>query len=129
MHAEPFWEVFPRERLVVLSPDAEEDLNEVTDDCTYVIGGLVDRTIKRNQTLEQAEAQGNLCVRRLPIKSLGPPGMYPVLNIDVVIRILHERRTRGPDSDWHQILVDCLPQRQQPGPKRRQLRKDRKTAA
>merc|ERR1712039_550117 len=68
-------------------------------------------------------------VRRLPIKSLGPPGMYPVLNIDVVIRILHERRLRGPDSDWKQILLDCLPDRQKPGPNRGARRKERKAKA
>merc|ERR1711879_194809 len=98
VHEQPFWEVFERDRIVVLSPDAEEDLDEVvlsfhctsisscfkhaptcltnncvskldiswcnlsmdkfglppaklrevSADCVYAIGGLVDRTIKRN---------------------------------------------------------------------------------
>merc|ERR1711865_755340 len=72
-----------------------------------------------------AEAQGVPMLRRLPIKSLGPPGMFPVLNIDVVVAILHERFTRGPSSSWRDILLDCMPQRQQPGPTRQMRRKER----
>lgn len=132
-HTQSVWDLFEPAQLVVLSPDAEEDLDEVLEDKVYVIGGLVDRVIQRNQTKAQAEAQGDIALRRLPIKTFGPPGMYPVLNIDVVVSILHERLTRGKDSDWREILLHCMPQRQKPGPSRQKLRKerkaDRKTAA
>merc|ERR1711865_381201 len=73
-----------------------------------------------------AEAQGVPMLRRLPIKSLGPPGMSPVLNIDVVVAILHERFTKGPDSSWRDIFLHCMPQRQQPGPTRQMRRRERK---
>lgn len=124
-HPESVWDLFEPDQLVVLSPDAEMDLDEVRADRIYVIGGLVDRTIQRNQTKAQAESRGNVTLRKLPIKSLGPPGMFPVLNIDVVVSILHERFIRGPDSSWRDILLHCMPQRQHPGPSRQVLRKER----
>ena len=36
MHSASIWELFPRDKLVVLSPDAEVDLDEVVEDCIYV---------------------------------------------------------------------------------------------
>lgn len=125
VHEESVWELFAMEQLVVLSPDADEDLDEVREDCIYVIGGLVDRVIKRNQSRGQAEEKGAPVVRKLPIKTMGPPGMYPVLNIDIVVGILHERLTRGPNSSWRDILLRCMPQRQHPGPSRQELRRER----
>jgi len=106
-------------KVVVLSPDADEDLDEVREDCVYVIGGLVDRTVKKMESRSQAEQRGAQCFRRIPIKSHGPPGLHPVLNIDVVVRILVERMRR---DDWHDILLDCLPHRHQAGPTSRELR-------
>eukprot|EP00931_Biecheleriopsis_adriatica_P009387 TRINITY_DN110464_c0_g1_i1.p1 TRINITY_DN110464_c0_g1~~TRINITY_DN110464_c0_g1_i1.p1 ORF type:complete len:384 (-),score=74.93 TRINITY_DN110464_c0_g1_i1:23-1174(-) len=126
VHEEPVWELFDLERLVVLSPDAEEDLDEVLEDYIYVIGGIVDRQIRRNESKAQAEAKGAPILRRLPVKSFGPPGMYPVLNIDVVLTILHERFKRGRDSDWCQILLDCMPLRQHPSPTQAMLQKQEK---
>uniref|UniRef100_A0A7S1Q096 tRNA (guanine(9)-N(1))-methyltransferase n=1 Tax=Alexandrium catenella TaxID=2925 RepID=A0A7S1Q096_ALECA len=121
VHAEPYWEAFRGERLVVLSPDAEEDLEEVEEDCTYVLGGLVDRSVSRMQSAEQARAQGVAAVRRLPLKRHGPLGAHPILNIDVVVRILIERLRRG--DDWPGILSDCLPQRHSGQPTARCRRK------
>ncbi|KFG30693.1 tRNA-methyltransferase family protein, partial [Toxoplasma gondii FOU] len=46
-HERPYWEVFSREEVVVLSPDADEELLSVEADKVYVVGGLVDRTISR----------------------------------------------------------------------------------
>ncbi|UKK02760.2 tRNA (guanine(9)-N(1))-methyltransferase [Theileria orientalis] len=42
-----FWEVFDRENTVVLSPDANEYLEDVEEDRVYVIGGLVDTNVKK----------------------------------------------------------------------------------
>merc|ERR1719498_1013293 len=85
VHAGSCWETFDHDRLVVLSPDAEEDLEEVDESRIYVIGGIVDRTVRKLQSRDQAEAQGAQCLRRIPIKRHGPQGMHPVLNIDTVV--------------------------------------------
>ena len=36
-------ELFPKERLVYLSPDSKNDLMEFDDDDIYVIGGIIDK--------------------------------------------------------------------------------------
>eukprot|EP00929_Paragymnodinium_shiwhaense_P013401 TRINITY_DN121260_c0_g1_i1.p1 TRINITY_DN121260_c0_g1~~TRINITY_DN121260_c0_g1_i1.p1 ORF type:complete len:513 (-),score=108.74 TRINITY_DN121260_c0_g1_i1:741-2279(-) len=127
-HDTPAWYTFPREKLVYLSPDADEDLDEVCKDAVYVVGGLVDRAVCRDRSLQQAQEHQAQCVRRLPIKSCGPPGMHPVLNIDVVVAILSERHRLGPQSDWREIFAKCIPKRHQPGPTRGMLRKERAAA-
>jgi len=129
IHEQPVWEVFPMEQLVILSPDAEEDLEDVEDDRIYVVGGLVDRSVAKLESASQARAHGLGCLRRLPIKKHGPPGAHPVLNIDVVVRILAERVRRrsqpdGSDS-WKSILAECLPQRHSGQPTARMRRKQR----
>eukprot|EP00438_Fugacium_kawagutii_P028069 Skav223918 [mRNA] locus=scaffold2593:268786:275378:+ [translate_table: standard] len=94
----------PSGQLVILSPDAEEDgragtpqgwvlhgggrppqeLTEVLEDEVYVIGGIVDRSVKKMQSLTQAQEFGAKKLRKLPLKSFGPKGCCPVLNVDCV---------------------------------------------
>lgn len=110
VHAESCWTVFDPARLIILSPDADEDLEDVEGDLVYVIGGIVDRTVRKGQSRSQAEEHGARCLRRLPIKKYGAPGMHPVLNIDTVVRLLAER-FRG--EEWSSIFEACLPSRHQ----------------
>ncbi|XP_026190923.1 homeobox protein engrailed-1 [Cyclospora cayetanensis] len=60
-HEEPYWQCFNPKEIVVLSPDAEEELLDVDSSKTFVIGGLVDRTVTK------AVEHGLTC-RRLPFK-------------------------------------------------------------
>lgn len=41
-------------KLVYLSPDASQPLESVHNDTAYVIGGLVDRTVKKDASLNRA---------------------------------------------------------------------------
>jgi hypothetical protein len=41
-------------KLIYLSPDALDPLETVDIDTAYVIGGLVDRTVKKNVSLSRA---------------------------------------------------------------------------
>eukprot|EP00435_Cladocopium_sp_Y103_P072356 s198_g40.t1 len=112
VHEKSVWEVFGDEarsgQLVILSPDAEEELTEVLEDEIYVIGGIVDRSVKKMQSLTQAQEFGAKKLRRLPLKTFGPKGCCPVLNVDCVVRILCEwLRTR----DWKEVFDECLPGR------------------
>ncbi|CAJ1453907.1 unnamed protein product [Effrenium voratum] len=62
VHEGAVWEVFAEEarqdQLVILSPDAEEDLLEVLEEEVYVVGGIVDRSVKKMQSLAQAREMG-----------------------------------------------------------------------
>ena len=111
VHEQSFWELFPPEKLVILSPDAEHFLETVDKDKIYVIGGLVDRRPQKQRTFDQAQGLGNIGVhqlRQLPLKVHAPKGIHPILNIDVVVQILIER-LRG--HDWPDIFKRCLPRR------------------
>ncbi|CAE7319402.1 TRM10 [Symbiodinium natans] len=113
LHEESVWDVFASEardgRLVILTPDAEEELLEVMEEEVYVVGGIVDRSVKKMQSRTQAVERGATKLRKLPLKSFGPAGCCPVLNIDCVVRILCEW-LKG-DGSWQDVFELCLPPR------------------
>eukprot|EP00929_Paragymnodinium_shiwhaense_P077180 TRINITY_DN39736_c0_g1_i2.p1 TRINITY_DN39736_c0_g1~~TRINITY_DN39736_c0_g1_i2.p1 ORF type:complete len:367 (+),score=119.80 TRINITY_DN39736_c0_g1_i2:83-1183(+) len=129
VHESPVWEVFDAKQLVVMSPDAEEELDLVEEDKVYVVGGLVDRSVQKMQSRSQAEGYQAGRIVKLPLKRYGPPGLHPILNIDVVVRIIAERLKRPGPGEWEAILRECLPQRHQGGPTRRMRMKERKQRA
>ena len=68
MTSQPSTELFiDRSKVVYLSPDAEEPLEEVDVGTTYIVGGLVDETVSKRLTLGRAE-EGGITVARLPIE-------------------------------------------------------------
>jgi len=130
-HEKTFWDLFQSEadRVVVLTPDAEEDLEEVSEDEIYVIGGIVDRSVNKLQSLQQAESMGAPRCRKLPIKRFGPSGCCPVLNIDCVVRIICEWIQKN--GDWTRVFEDCLPGRRlgdRPLLSKKQRRMNRRSA-
>lgn len=63
-------------KAIMLSPDATEVLEDINKDLVYIIGGLVDRTRKKNLTLMKAQEK-NLLAMRLPIEEE-----------DIVVRVI-----------------------------------------
>lgn len=124
-HAGSPWEVFsshPRDKIVVLSPDAPTALTSFTADEVYVIGGIVDRTVRKAETLEYAARHG-LSVRRLPIQEYLPQRQSHILNIDHVVHTVCEYlRT----SDWAQTLQRTVPLRRQVAGGKKQRKENRK---
>ena len=53
-----YLDLFPRERLVYLSPHASEWLPEVNCDDVYIIGGIVDKSYPKPLSLARAKEQG-----------------------------------------------------------------------
>ena len=106
-----------RARVVVLSPDAPEALAGPLDpSLTYVIGGIVDRSVVKGLSLGFADAAG-LRAARLPVREaaaalgLDFPGARktPVLAVsDVVAALAVAHRTGG---DWAAALEAALPAR------------------
>ncbi|ORM41465.1 tRNA methyltransferase 10 -like protein B [Babesia sp. Xinjiang] len=74
-HCEDYWDIFEKDKLVVLTPDAEEYMEEIEEGKVYVIGGLVDVNVKRNITLTQA-LQHDVTTRALPIKMFKRAYLY-----------------------------------------------------
>jgi len=102
-------EAFDRERVVYMSPDASDVLDEVTSDKVYVVGGIVDLATRGMRTsLTSASAREFRCAR-LPIREYRPEQTHSVLNIDAVVKILAGRH-RG--ESWDDVFERELPKRQ-----------------
>lgn len=80
-------EVWDPSRIVILSPDATDILEDLDADKVYVIGGIVDRTVRKAATLCKAQQIGAQ-TRRLPLKEHLGNLVTHVLNVDHVFRIL-----------------------------------------
>lgn len=118
-HEQATLDVFPAEKVVMLSPDAAEPLLDMQPDLIYVIGGIVDRSVQRGLTLNYARDRG-IAVRRLPIaehtESVGIPvgaSKSPVLNVSDVVAALLEFNA---SSDWGKALQLAIPARKKRNP-------------
>jgi tRNA (guanine9-N1)-methyltransferase len=114
-HRGHFLDHYPPELCTVLSPDADTPLLQLAPERVYIIGGIVDRSVKKGLTLGVAERYG-LEVVRLPVSEfaselgLGGAGdsNRPVLNVsDVVVALVEYQRT----GDWVQALKAAIPHR------------------
>jgi tRNA (guanine9-N1)-methyltransferase len=104
------WEIWPEcdtRSIVVLSPDAPEALDSFSKDCIYIVGGIVDKSVRGGQTLRKAQ-EHNAIVRRLPLKEFAPENKSFALNVDCVCSIIC---THLETNDWKETLRQCLPVR------------------
>ncbi len=119
-HEDHLLDVFAaeRDRLVMLTPDAETPLEGPVGDGDeiYVIGGIVDRSVVKGLSRGWAEAAG-VRTARLPVREhaedlgMGFSGANktPVLSIsDVVVAMVEAGRSGG---DWAAALAAALPER------------------
>ncbi|XP_022244744.1 tRNA methyltransferase 10 homolog B-like, partial [Limulus polyphemus] len=111
MNAKSPQQLFRREELIYLSPDSPHVLTDLNPEVVYVIGGLVDETVKKKLSLQVA-VQSGLLTARLPIiewLKRGSKGTFStVLSVNQVFDILlkyHET------NDWTQALLTGIPQR------------------
>eukprot|EP00922_Rhytidocystis_sp_ex-Travisia-forbesii_P032586 GHVS01048408.1.p1 GENE.GHVS01048408.1~~GHVS01048408.1.p1 ORF type:complete len:368 (-),score=61.43 GHVS01048408.1:243-1346(-) len=104
-----YWEVFPSDQLIVLTPDAEEELEDIDKTKTYVIGGLVDRSVSKLDTWREAVAKGLQC-RKLPFSRYIDEYTNAVLNVNTVVEVMVKYMA---SRDWKQALMAATPQRKQ----------------
>ncbi|XP_030050238.1 tRNA methyltransferase 10 homolog B [Microcaecilia unicolor] len=64
---EHYFDLFPLERIVYLTPDSKHALEEIDPQKVYILGGLVDENIQKKLTFQKACEQG-LQTARLPIQ-------------------------------------------------------------
>ncbi|KAL6738484.1 hypothetical protein Aduo_012027 [Ancylostoma duodenale] len=109
-----YTEVFPRKRVVYLSPDAEEELVDVNDEDVYVLGGIVDRVVERGiprqASLETALADRVSC-KKLPLKEkyVKWKSGTKFLTLTAVSSIL--RDVNSSRGDWESALRRHIPVR------------------
>ena len=108
MESRSYLDIFPKERLLYLTPDAPKPLLDFTDDDILIIGALVDKTIMKPLTMAKARTEG-LRMARLPIDEHVVWGKSTKsLTLNQVIEILGVyRETR----DWRKALLAGVPSR------------------
>ncbi|CAD7957436.1 unnamed protein product [Amoebophrya sp. A25] len=71
----------------------------------FVIGGSVDRTVQRGQTLEQSQKPDVRCrvqrCVRLPIREFAAKGSAKILNIDTVIQMVSMKAWKETERERH----------------------------
>ena len=105
---------------IYLTPDAEEDLDDVSEDKIYIIGGIVDRTVIKNLSMNRVSnlKNGNNCnnikivTRKLPLLKYIKDLKNIVLNINTVVEILSSYADMEKDKkDWKSVFEINLPKR------------------
>uniref|UniRef100_G3MRS8 RNA (guanine-9-)-methyltransferase domain-containing protein 1 n=1 Tax=Amblyomma maculatum TaxID=34609 RepID=G3MRS8_AMBMU len=94
--------IFPKEKLVYLTPDSENTLDEFDYDAVYVVGALVDKEAKNGATLSKATSEG-LKTARFPQTfawSWQKEVAQPLHLIDVFKILLALKQT----NDWKTAL-------------------------
>lgn len=66
IHQEPYYDLFERDKIVYLSSDSDNVLNELDETAVYIIGGLVDHNHHKGLSLQRAEEKG-FKTARLPL--------------------------------------------------------------
>lgn len=66
MTSSHYTDLYPKEKLVYLSPDAKHELNHWNHEDIYIIGGLVDLAQEKPITLAKAKREG-IRAARLPL--------------------------------------------------------------
>ncbi|KAI8048817.1 guanine-1-methyltransferase-domain-containing protein [Syncephalis plumigaleata] len=105
--SESYTELFPLDKLVYLSADADTVLDTLEPDMVYIIGALVDRNHHKNLTHKRATELG-IKTAQLPIGSFIATSHRRVLTVNHVVEILtHWCGYR----DWQQAFLTTIPQR------------------
>lgn len=111
MTGESWCHLFPSENVIYLTPDASEALEHLEENKVYILGGLVDESIKKKITFTRAKELGVRMVR-LPIdeymvKRSNPKNLHSkILAINQVFEIL---LAFYETKDWTTALASGIP--------------------
>ena len=107
-YADVLFPTVPRQDIVYLTADAEEELGQGPLDKTktYIIGGIVDHNRLKGVTAAKAKEQG-IRYARLPIGNFGSK-FSKVLTINHMVEVLLEF---AATNDWERSLMLGIPQR------------------
>nr|CCA15506.1 conserved hypothetical protein [Albugo laibachii Nc14] len=98
---------YPSKDLIYLSPDASYELEHIDDTKIYAIGGIIDRTVRKNETMQHASRI--LCqTARLPVRKYVPGARTHVLNVNSVIMALNEVMNH---KNWVRAFTVAVPKR------------------
>lgn len=100
IHTQDTIEAFPRDKLVVLTPDSPNVLREFDPDVHYVISALVDRGDKVPLTLAKAKRL-DLQTARLPMELYQNCRFNKTLTLDQMLQVMLEVKY---SKDWNKAF-------------------------
>lgn len=102
IHEEDVIDVFPKERLVYLTPHCDNELEEFSGNDIYIIGGIVDKHHSYPVSLEKATTMG-LRMAKLPLDKYfkWKGGGERSLTLDQVLKIMLDLKS---SKDWNHAL-------------------------
>ena len=108
-----------KKEFIYLSPDAEDELEDVSEDKIYVIGGLVDRQVIKNRSMlrfsniiNDEKIEIKIVAKKLPLQKYIENLANPILNVNTVVEILSFYMDMEKDSkDWKKAIISALPKR------------------
>ncbi|CAB3256491.1 unnamed protein product [Arctia plantaginis] len=102
LHTKSYLDVFPREKLVYLTPHCREELTHFDHDAVYIVGCMVDKMNNEPLSLARAKRDG-LKMAKLPLDRYleWAPGSKKNLNINHMVPILLDLKLT---SDWEFAL-------------------------
>ena len=110
-----------KKEFVYLSPDAEEELDDVNEDKIYIVGGIVDRTVIQDLSMNRVKnIQNNnnydikIITKKLPLIKYIKDVKNTVLNINTVVEILSLYVDMDKEKDWKTVFEKALPKRKLP---------------
>ena len=92
-------DLFPREKLVYLSPDSNNDLERFNEDDIYVIGGIIDIGDDRAPLTLANAKKHKIRHARFPMKRV--IGMKADLNVETCVAIMNDMKY---SQDWFYSL-------------------------
>ncbi|CAH0554779.1 unnamed protein product [Brassicogethes aeneus] len=119
IHEKDYLDIFPKEKLVYLSSESDNVIQNFDDDKIYIIGGLVDHNFHKGICLKKANEQG-IAHAQLPISEYFWMKTRKVLTINQVFEIIL-RITEG--KNWKEAFEMILPKRKE----KRDIEKDELT--
>ncbi|XP_026759089.2 mitochondrial ribonuclease P protein 1 homolog isoform X1 [Galleria mellonella] len=98
IHTKSYLDIFPKERLVYLTPHCREELTKFDYDAVYIVGCMVDKVNNEPLSLAKAKRDG-IKMAKLPLDRYleWAPGSKKNLNINHMIPILLDLKSTG---DW-----------------------------
>jgi len=93
--------------MIYLSPDSNDELESIEEDKIYIIGGLVDRTIRKYASLIRAKDLG-IRTGKLPINKFMALTRRKPLNIDTVVLLLADMLET---KNWEKSFLKVCPKR------------------
>jgi len=102
------WDDNKDHKVVYLTSDSPNIITTLSNDVTYIIGGIVDRNRLKNKTMEKAERLG-IEHGKLPLTRSGSGSGSETLTTNHVFEILGRWVANG--GDWGKAVEDTVPDR------------------